>query len=150
AARLAQSLRLAGANVPAALDEQAAAFLRDHEAEPAAQDLRRNWLTGLAARNQWQDFLAFHREATDGAALRCHGFTARIELRRDADLPPQVTQAWLTPRSVPECERAFQWLQDSGGLNDALIAQRARLALEADNASFARQIAQRLPVGQAA
>lgn len=149
AARLAQALRLAGAEVPATLDEQVAAFLRSREGEPVAQDLRRTWLTGLAARAKWQDFLAFHRDAIDGAALRCHGFTARIELRQDAGLTAQVAQTWLTPRSLPECERAFQWLHDTGGLGDALIEQRARLALEADNASFARQMARRLPDAKA-
>lgn len=150
AARLEQALRVAGTAVPRSLDQQVAAFLRAHEGQPVAQDLRRNWLASLAGRGSWQDFLEFHRDASDGAALRCHGFTARIELQPDAALATQIAQAWLTPRSVPECERAFSWLSSSGALTPALIEQRARLALGDGNAGFARQIAARLPAGQAA
>ena len=114
---------------------------------------RRNWALAhstLAARARWQDFLTFHNYARDEAALRCVGFTARIELGRETGLAPQVTQAWLTPRSLLECDRAFAWLSGTGGLGNPLIEQRARLALEAGNADFARQIIARLPADRAA
>jgi soluble lytic murein transglycosylase len=149
AARLEQALVAAGSNVPDSLDQQMGAFLRAHEDEPVARDLRRRWLTSLAARARWQEFLSFHRD-NDEAALRCLGFAARIELARTADLAPQVIQSWLTPRSLPECDRAFTWLDSTGGLTAALIEQRVRLTLEADNAGFARQIAVRLPADRAA
>src|SRR5690606_28519908 len=150
AARLEHALRQAGSNVPATLDAGISSFLRTRHDEPVAQDLRRNWLASLAARSRWEDFLAFHDEARDGAALRCHGFTARIELRREQDLAAAVTGTWLTPRSVPECDRAFTWLEGSGGLGADLVEQRVRLALEAGNTGFARQIAARLPPRRAA
>ena len=149
AARLSQALREAGTEVPAALDQQVATFLRAREGEPVVQDLRRNWLTTLAARGKWQDFLAFHQYANDDSTLRCQGFTARIELQRLAGLAAQVSQAWLTPRSLLECDRAFTWLDTTGGLNGALIEQRVRLALESGNADFARQIVGRLPADRA-
>lgn len=150
AARLSQILRTAGANVPTALDGQIATFLRGREAEPASQELRRNWLASLAARAKWQDYLAFHREAEDGLALRCHSFTARIELQRHTELAAAIAQTWLTPRSLPECERAFEWLRAMGGLGDELVEQRARLALADGNASFVRQIVRPLPAERAA
>jgi soluble lytic murein transglycosylase len=150
AARLEQMLRTTEGAVPDALDQQIAAFLRGHQREPAAQDLRRSWLASLAARAQWRDFLAFHQPTNDELALRCHGFTAQIELGSTLGLAARVAQAWLTPRSLQECDRAFTWLTSVGVLTPALVEQRARLALEADNASFARQIAARLPVVQAA
>jgi soluble lytic murein transglycosylase len=149
AARLGQALRAAGSTVPQALDEEIAAFLRAHD-EPVVRELRQAWLTSLAARARWQDFLAAHKEQSDGAALRCHGYTARIELGPDAGLAAAVAQTWLTPRSLMECDRAFSWLSDQGGLTPVLIEQRVRLALEAGNSSFARQIAARLPPEQAA
>jgi soluble lytic murein transglycosylase len=149
AARLGKALGVAGVGVPATLDEQVAAFLRAHEGEPVAQDLRRSWLAALAGRARWNEFLAFHRDASDGSALRCLGFTARIELQRTEGLAAEVTQAWLTPRSLPECERAFDWLRSTGSLDDALIEQRVRLALEGGNAAFARQILQPLPAERA-
>ena len=150
AARLEQALRAAGQDVPPTLDAQAATFLRAQEGAPVARELRRAWLLSLATRTHWELFLDFHHHAGDELALRCHGFAARIALGREAELAGQVLQAWLTPRSVPECERAFAWLEDAGQLDHSLVAQRVRLALEAGNAGFARQIAARLPTDQAA
>jgi len=150
AARLEQALRNTGQTVPAALDEQVATFLRAQGDAPAARDLRRAWLLSLAERARWEPFLDFHHPAADDAALRCHGFAGRIALGREAGLATQVAQAWLTPRSLPECERAFAWLEATGNLDHALVTQRVRFALEAGNAGFARQIAARLPADQAA
>jgi soluble lytic murein transglycosylase len=145
AARFTHSLNVAGDTVPATLDGEIAAFLRVHDGEPVAQELRRSWLASLAARARWNDFLASHREASDGAALRCQGFTARIEVQRTEGLAAEVIKAWLTPVSLPQCERAFEWLRSTGALSNALIEQRVRLALEDGNAAFARQISSPLP-----
>lgn len=150
AARFKQALQSSATNIPKTVDEQIADFLRAHEREPVATDLRQAWLTSLAARGMWTDFLAFHKPNSDGLALRCQGYTARIELGMEAGLAAQVAETWLTPRSLPECDRAFTWLTTVGGLTPALIEQRARKALEADNADFARQIIARLPPEQAA
>ncbi|MEO6184910.1 MAG: transglycosylase SLT domain-containing protein [Steroidobacteraceae bacterium] len=150
AARLSEALRSAGADTPTIVDEQIADFVRSHESEPVAQDLRRSWLLSLAARGRWQEFLVFHRDPIDGAALRCHRFTARIELGRTEGLGVEVARTWLTPRSLPDCDRAFAWLRSIGALDDALIEQRARLALEGGNAAFARQIMAPLPAARAA
>ena len=145
AARLEQALRAAAATVPAALDEQVSTFLRTHDREVVAQDLRRSWLASLAARARWPEFLALHREASDELALRCQGYTARIELGRTEGLAEQVARTWLTPRSLLDCDRAFSWLETTGNLPADLIERRVRLALEAGSADFARQIAARLP-----
>lgn len=150
AARLDKALKAAGSAAPDALDQQIEDFLRAHEQEPVSQSLRRSWLATLATRQRWADFLDHHQPASDDIALRCLGFTARIELDRTEGLAPQVAQTWLTPRSLQECDSAFTWLSGTGGLGPELIEQRVRRALEAGNAAFARQIAARLPVAQAA
>jgi soluble lytic murein transglycosylase len=150
AARLTQALRDAGADVPAALDEEIAVFIRGNEGQLVTRDLRSSWLPSLAERAQWERFLAFHRRASDELGLRCYGFTARIELQQTVGLAMEIAETWLTPRSLPECERAFQWLRATGGLDDTLIEQRTRLALEDGNAPFAREIAQVLPPERAA
>ncbi|MET0292127.1 MAG: hypothetical protein ABW136_07140, partial [Steroidobacteraceae bacterium] len=149
AARLAQALRTARLNVPPELDEQIASFVRANEGQPVAQDLRRSWLFGLAERSQWARFAAFQRP-NDEPALRCHGFAARIETQQADGISADVAKAWLTPRSLPECERAFERLRSAGGLDAALIEQRVRLALQENNASLARQLAQQLPPDRSA
>lgn len=150
AARLQQALQASGTNVSRTLDEQIGAFLRAREGEPVAQDLRLAWLASLATRNAWTQFLAFHKPTSDGLALRCHGYSARIALGLETDLAGQIAETWLTPRSLQECDRAFTWLDGRGGLTPARIEQRARKALEAGNADFARQMIARLPPEQAA
>jgi len=150
AARLAVALRKASLSVPEALDRQIAAFVAANDGEPVAQELRRSWLASLAERGQWARFLEFHRPATDELALRCQGFVARIETQKTEGLAADIAAVWLTPRSVPECERPFELLRGTGALTPALVAQRARLALENNNPSFARQIVQPLPANLAA
>lgn len=149
-ARLSRALRQAGGNVPVTLDEQIADFVRAHEGQPVAAELRRNWLASLADRRQWSRFLAFHRPDSDDASLRCHGYTARLELQQTDGLAADIAATWLTPRSVRECERAFDYLRDTGALTPELIEQRARLALDNNNPSFARQVVARLPAERAA
>ena len=150
AARMQQALQTSGINVPKALDEQIAGFIRAHDREPVVTDLRLAWLASLAARSAWTDFLAFHKPSSDSLALRCQGYTARIALGIEAGLAAEVAETWLTPRSLQECDRAFAWLDMNGGLTPARIEQRARNALAAGNTDFARQIIAKLPQEQAA
>ena len=145
AARMSQALRAERIAVPPELDDRIAAFVRINDGQPVAQDLRRSWLARLFERGQWARFLEFHRADGDDATLRCQGFAARLELQQTDGLAAAIVKAWLTPRSLPECDRAFTWLRDNGGLDDTLVEQRARLALDNNNAAFARQIAQPLP-----
>lgn len=126
-------------------DQQAATFVGYYEREPVGRDMRSTWLANLAQRQQWQRFLENYRDEWANDSLRCHSFTARIELGRTEDLSLDVARQWLTPSSLPDCERAFEWLRNEKALTDALIEQRVRRALETNNASFARQIAVQLP-----
>ena len=66
-------------------------------------------------------------------ALECQSFAARIELDRTGDLAPLIARRWLTPRSLPDCERAFEWLRAQNALTPELIEQRARMALKEAN-----------------
>src|SRR5262249_35008096 len=60
-------------------------------------------------------------------------------------LAREIAKQWLTPRSLPECERPFAWLNANSQLTPDLIEKRVRLALESDNVVFARQLIQQLP-----
>src|SRR5262249_48058694 len=83
-------------------------------------------------------------------SLRCQSLTARLQLGRTADLEADVTRQWLTPRSLPDCERPFDWLRSQNALTPALIEQRVRLALGENNTNLARQLAATLPAEPAA
>lgn len=143
AARLQRALR--DAATLDATDERIQAFLTDHGNEPVSRGVREAWLTSLADRRQWAQFLAHYVDRSANDALRCHSFTARIELARTDTLIADVAQHWLTPRSVQECERAFDWLRAQNALSAELIEQRALRAIDKNNLSFARQIVAMLP-----
>jgi soluble lytic murein transglycosylase len=149
----AARIRRALADVTAArapVDERAQTFTTYYEHDPAGRALRRVWLASLGERREWRSFLEEYRDDVADDSLRCFKSTAQIELDQTADLAADIAQQWLTPRSLPDCERAFEWLRAQGALTPPLIEQRVRRALQDNNPSFARQIAAALPADRAA
>lgn len=149
AERIRRALASAGPELAPA-DERAQTFLVHYAKEPFAQELRRDWLNSLAQRKLWSTFLLQYSEQDADESLRCHWFTARIASGHTDQLAAAISQAWLTPKSLMDCEYPFEWLSAQGVLTADLIEARVRLALENNNPSFARQIAARLPSERAA
>lgn len=149
AARIKRALAEASNEIGVA-DQRAESFVGYYERDPVGRDLRSAWLGSLALRQQWPTFLAHYREESSNDTLRCHSFTARIELGRTEDLSLDIAQQWLTPSSLPDCERAFEWLRNEKALTPELVEQRVRRALENNNASFAKQVAVSLPAERSA
>jgi soluble lytic murein transglycosylase len=150
AARVQQAL---GSADPAALveaDKRATDFIAVYGQQPVARNLRRTWLDSLARRSLWNQFLAAYHDAGASDATRCESFMARIELGKTEGLAADIAKEWLTPRSLPECDRPFAWLKQNGALTTALIEERVHLALDNNNAAFARQIIDELPPDRAA
>lgn len=149
AARIRRALADAGDEL-GSVDQRAQTLITYYESEPVGKNLRRVWLTSLAERGLWEKFLDQYRSNLADDALECQNFTARIELERTSDLAPLVAKRWLTPRSLPDCERAFDWMRAQDALTPELIEQRARMALKEANSGFAREIAAFLPADRAA
>jgi soluble lytic murein transglycosylase len=149
AARIRRALAEAPADL-GSVDQRAQTFTTYYESEPVGRNLRRVWLTSLAERRHWTQFLEQYRDNLADDALECQSFAARIELDRTTDLAALVAKRWLTPRSLPDCERAFDWLRAQNALTPELIEQRARMALKEGNSGFAREIAAFLPADRAA
>jgi len=144
AARIRQALS-ASPDSLAPVDQLAGDFIAAHEQAPVSRILRSAWLDSLAKREKWGLFIEAYRDAGATEAVRCQSFTARIELGKTEGLAGDITRQWLTPRSLPECTRPFAWLNGNGLLTPELIEKRVRLALESNNAAFARQIIEQLP-----
>jgi soluble lytic murein transglycosylase len=149
AARIRRALLSPAATLDS-VDQRAATFLAYYDQEPVARGLRRDWLQSLADRSQWQMFLEQYRDASATDALRCQSFVARIELARTEALAADIAAQWLTPQSLPECEKPFEWLREQNALSVPLIEQRTKLALEKGNTAFARQLAAELPAPSSA
>jgi soluble lytic murein transglycosylase len=145
AARIQRAVRNAAGLTAAEADRSAETFLLRYTREPVARPVRRAWLSSLAQRREWETFLAQYQDESADETLRCHSFTARIELQRTAQLQEAVTRQWLIPRSTPACEPAFEWLRAQNLLSPELIERRARLALAQGNFDFARQMTPLLP-----
>lgn len=126
-------------------DERVENFLAFHGRTLVASELRHAWLSTLAERKQWERFLKHYADITPDDAMRCSSFSARIETNRLEGLAADISKQWLTPRSLQECEQAFEWLRAQNALSPDLIEQRARLALDKGATPFARQIIAMLP-----
>jgi soluble lytic murein transglycosylase len=148
-ARLLRALsRVAGAW--GQTDDDIALFLRNHAGEPVATELRRAWLTKLAAREQWQAVNDWFDPALTDASLSCQHTRALAALNVQ-DAEHSAVALWLTPeRLPPECEPVFDWLRNRNALTDALVEQRVRALLTNGQAAFARTIARQLPAERAA
>lgn len=136
---------------PAAISD-IEAFLQEHGAEPVARSLRRASLMRLAERKDWARYLAAYREDVDDTtAARCNALAARVALGRVEGLADEITETWLTPRSMPPaCDPAFDWLRAQGRLTPDLVERRARLALAEGEAGLARFLAKSLPESRSA
>jgi soluble lytic murein transglycosylase len=157
AARLQRQLQLVASgaaglsDAPLPVDQDVEAFLATQGDTPVARALRDAWLESLAGRRKWAAYLDRFDPARDGSAtLQCHALAARVALDRTAGLVDDLTRVWLTPRSLPEaCDAALEWWKTRGEPGEDLVARRARLALEAGDASLAKFIARALPIERA-
>ena len=91
AARIRRALADVGEEL-GSVDQRAQTFITYHENEPVGRALRRVWLSSLAERNHWPQFLQQYRANVADDALECQSFTARIELERTADLAPAIAR----------------------------------------------------------
>ncbi|MEJ1963342.1 MAG: transglycosylase SLT domain-containing protein [Gammaproteobacteria bacterium] len=149
AARIQQLLRTES-GPPAGADKQAAAFISAYAQDPVSRFVRRAWLESLAQRSLWGAYLDAYRDTGATDAQRCQSFIARIELGKTEGLVAELGRQWLTPRSLPECERPFAWMKENGVLTTQLIEERSRIALKDGNTAFARQLIEQLPADRAA
>jgi soluble lytic murein transglycosylase len=91
-----------------------------------------------------------YKRANPDDALRCQSFIARIALNQTRGLVRDIAAQWLTPHTLPECKVPFDWMKQQDVLTLELIEQRARLALQSGDVSFARQLIAMLPTERAA
>jgi soluble lytic murein transglycosylase len=145
AVRIQLALTVASGDAADLADKRAGDFIATYGQQPVTRNLRRIWLESLARRALWNQFLTVFRDTGATDTTRCQSFIARIELGKTEGLAPEIAKEWLTPHSLPDCDRPFAWLKEKGGLTPSLIEERAHLALDNNNPGFARQIIEDLP-----
>ncbi len=108
-------------------------------------------MASLARRAAWQKLIDNYDERIASTRLECQYLSARARAGDADGLAKAVEQRWLTGHQLPiECEPAFQWLRDTGVLDEALTEKRLELLLENGETGFARAVARRLPDARAA
>lgn len=145
-------LRLRIAGTP---DATVQSFLAQERDTLVGQRVLADWLKQLAARQDWD---AFEREyqglVLDDIELECLRLQSRLA-RGDAGLLAAARPLWLQAAPQPaSCQPVFDALVEAGTLTEDDVWARIRLALEAGNLSFAKQLAvhlaptKRIPASQ--
>lgn len=134
------------ASPDAPLDTRIQAFLDAHGNAPYTQALRSQWLASLAQRARWEKLLAVQPQRPRSDERLCQWLTAHLRLERTDDFGRHALAAWRNGRSMPSsCNAAFDWLEAQGLLDDAVIKERLRLALDANAFGLARFLTRKLP-----
>lgn len=118
------------------LDKYADSFL--------AVRLRQTWLTQLAARKQWQEYIDYYRPEVADTALECHYLYARVH-GGDTQALEQTTSIWNVGKSQPTaCDALFARWQKAGYRTQEVTWSRLDKAMQARQLGLARYLAAKL------
>ena len=127
------------------------AFLAGYPSSSAARSLRYRWAKKLAARGDWNGYLAIydaHYADLGETVLDCLAVKGAVRSGRKIDAG-QVLDLWLVGRSQPdECDTGFKWLEAAGHLDKAARLERFELALDAREFNLAAWLARKIGAGE--
>lgn len=133
--------------VPASLQAAVKDFLARPADTPVIGQLRVEWLKALGSRQQWELFDAEYPHLLkddEDTELECYALQSRRRSQGPAALR-DARRLWFNGKEQPEsCGALFDAALSAGIISPRDIGQRLRLALEANNVSFASQLASRL------
>ena len=126
------------------------AFMSDIGTRWSRERLRADWLRQLGRNQDWE---AFEREyrgfAVDDPELTCYALQARLALHKDNGALKEARALWFQGSAQPDsCAPLFDTMLRQGLLEEDDVWARIRLALEAGNVSFVRQLVGYLPAGK--
>lgn len=129
-------------SVPAA---EMAAFLAAHADWAFAGGLRSAWLTTLARRGRWREFLDHVGEPVE-VELQCLAARARLELGHTEGLKATARELWTVGHSQHDaCDPLFTWLIAEGGITAEVAWERIDRAMGEGNPRFTLYLARFLP-----
>ncbi|MCP4488659.1 MAG: transglycosylase SLT domain-containing protein [Gammaproteobacteria bacterium] len=131
-------------NINRASNEKISKFLNRYQDFPFSYHLRARWLSILAKRQDWQNYLVFF-DNRDSARLQCLSFQARLKLGKTADINQDIKKLWLRGYSQPdECDVAFDHFLDTYDEVKEAIWLRIEKAFQARRPSLARYLGKKL------
>ena len=127
------------------LDSAVKKFLSRPEDTPVIDLLRGEWLKVLGEKQQWDEFDAEYPHLRNGdIELACYALQSRRRSQNTEALR-EARKLWFIGKEQPDsCDVLFQAALSAGIISKQDVSRRMRLALEANNVSFAIQLSAQL------
>ena len=118
-------------------------FLEDNAQAPIADTIRKKWLHQLAARGDWNTFLAEYKDIDDDPELACVRLAQLLRgSEEQAALMIEIEKLWRTGKRLPAaCEPVFAVWRKAGHMTRERVWERIRLAMESRNLVLAGELA---------
>jgi soluble lytic murein transglycosylase-like protein len=131
--------------VPNSLDNAVRRFLSRPEDTPVIDQLRGEWLKVVGEKQQWDEFDAEYPHLRNGdSELACYALQSRRRNQETKALR-EARKLWFIGKEMPDsCDVLFKAALSAGIISKQDISRRLRLALEANNVSFAIQLSAQL------
>ncbi len=134
-------------------------FFKNHDDLASSSYLRKQLLSRLGEKQDWQNFIKFHKTAdyffsdSDLLSIRCYEIQARDAIKNkeneepelDKDTVKELKNIYLSGSSLPKsCDPLFSRMEDEGKLDNELKMQRIELAIKEGNHALANFLSQSL------
>jgi soluble lytic murein transglycosylase len=124
--------------------DEVKAFLDQHKDYPFAFALRGKWLSVLAARQDWQNYLLFF-DNRNNTRLKCIAFKARLQLGMLDNIEQDIEKVWLRGYSQPnECDSPFSYFLNHHSQVERIVWLRIEKAFQARRPALAKYLGSKL------
>ena len=130
--------------LPHANNSEVKTFLDEHKNYPFAFKLRGEWLSVLASRQDWPNYLLFF-DNRNYTRLKCIAFKARLKLGLTDNIQKDIEKVWLRGYSQPnECNSPFKYFLSHHSQPDKIIWLRIEKAFKARRPALAKYLGKKL------
>lgn len=134
------------ARLKTASNEEVEKFLAEHGDLPQASWMKLRWLRLLAARGDWQPFVAHYDPKMNFAELDCLFGQYQLASGQTKQGYETAKRLWLVGKSQHNaCDSLFERWEGAGQLTEQLRWQRTKLAVEGGNYGLASFLVKSLP-----
>lgn len=124
--------------------DEVKAFLEEYKDFPFTFALRGRWLSELATREDWQNYLAFF-DNRNYTRLKCIAFQARLKLGRLDNIEQDIEKVWLRGYSQPnECNEPFKYFLNHHAEPNKVVWLRIEKAFKARRPALAKYLGKKL------
>jgi len=122
-------------------------YLKRYPGLIPATDLRRDFLTELARRQDWDNFLAMYQPGL-GDALTCNNLQAQLSRGATLDFDRDLASLWSKAKLPGACDPVISAAHDQGLLTEPRLWDRIDRAADAAQPGTINTLAAWLPAGQ--